>query len=64
MRGTDTPRDSHFAQKLEELMEGEMKDLMQAALQNEELVKEMIPNPPARIITVDKHLPQTTEIYP
>ena len=64
MRGTDTPRDRHFAQKLEELMEGEMKDLMVAAMQDEKMIKELIPNPPARIITVDKHLPKTTEIYP
>ncbi len=64
MRGTDTPKDRRFAKKLEEFMEGEMADIMKEVIKDEKVMKELIPSPPARIVTVEKELPKTAEIYP
>ncbi|UCD84188.1 MAG: 4Fe-4S binding protein [Deltaproteobacteria bacterium] len=64
MRATDTPRDRRMAAAFEELMEGEMGELMRAALQDKETAKQMIPNAPARTVTVEKELPADSEIFP
>jgi NAD-dependent dihydropyrimidine dehydrogenase PreA subunit len=61
MRGRDTPKDRKVAKMIEEFFEGEMADLMAAVLSDPEMVKEMVPVAPARIITVEKELPQETE---
>jgi len=64
MRGRDTPKDRKVARMLKDFMEGEMGDLMNAALGDPELAKQLIPDPPARIITVESELPGgATEIY-
>ncbi len=64
MRGTDTPRDREIARMLEDFLEGEMGDLMGEAFKDPEVVKELIPNPPARTITIEQELPPGTQIYP
>jgi len=64
MRATDTPRDRRMAAAFEELMEGEMADLMRAVLSDKETAKQMIPYPPARTITIEKELPSGSNIYP
>jgi len=63
MRGKDTPKDRKVAKMLKDFMEGEMRDLMDAVLKDPEMMKQMMPEAPARIITVERELPQTTEIY-
>ena len=63
MRGRDTPHDRKVAKMLKEFMEGEMRDLMEPILKDPELMKQMMPEAPARIITVESLLPETTEIY-
>jgi len=63
MRGMDTPKDRKVAKMLKDFMEGEMRDLMEAAFQDTEMMKQMMPEPPARIITVEGELPQSTEVY-
>lgn len=63
MRGRDTPKDRKIARMLKEFMEGEMRDLMDAVMKDPEMVKQMMPDAPARIITVESQLPRTTEIY-
>jgi len=63
MRGRDTPHDRKVAKMLKEFMEGEMRDLMEPVLKDPELMKQMMPEAPARIITVEKLLPEATEIY-
>jgi NAD-dependent dihydropyrimidine dehydrogenase PreA subunit len=63
MRGRDTPKDRKVARMLKEFMEGEMRDLMDAVMKDPEMMKQMMPEAPARIITVESELPQTTEIY-
>ncbi len=64
MRGTDTPKDRRWARKLKDFMEGDMAELMAQVITNEALVKEMIPEAPARVITVEKELPRGGEIFP
>lgn len=64
MRGRDTPKDRKIARMLKEFMEGEMREIMDAVMKDPEMVKQMMPDAPARIITVESQLPQTTEIYP
>jgi Fe-S-cluster-containing hydrogenase component 2 len=64
MRGTDTPKDRKFAKMLEEFMEGDMADLARAAFKDPEMAKQMIPIPPARTVTVQQELPQSTQVYP
>jgi len=64
MRATDTPRDRKLARLFEDFIEGEMGDLMGAALKEPEVARQLIPNAPARTITVEEHLPQGTRIYP
>ncbi len=64
MRGQDTPHDRKVAKMLKAFMEGEMRDLMQAFMADPEMMKQMMPEAPARIITVETELPDgTTEIY-
>ncbi len=63
MRGRDTPKDRKVAKMLQEFMEGEMRDIMTAAFQDPELVKQLMPEAPARIITVEQEMPQKIEIY-
>jgi Pyruvate/2-oxoacid:ferredoxin oxidoreductase delta subunit len=63
MRGRDTPKDRKVARMLKDFMEGEMRDLMDAVFKDPEMMKQMMPEAPARIITVESELPQTTEIY-
>lgn len=63
MRGRDTPKDRRIARMLKEFMEGEMRELMDAVMRDPEMAKQMIPEAPARIITVESELPRTTEIY-
>ena len=63
MRGMDTPKDRKVAKMLKDFMEGEMRDLMEAAFQDTEMMKQMMPEPPARFITVEGELPQSTEVY-
>jgi ferredoxin len=63
-RGTDTPRDRKMARLLDDLMEGEMGDLMGAAFKDPEVAKQLIPIAPARTITVQEQLPPGTKIYP
>ena len=62
MRGMDTPEDRKVARMIKEFFEGEMRDLMEAFFKDPEAVKQMIPDPPARIITVENELPRGTEI--
>jgi ferredoxin len=64
MRGTDTPKDRKFARMLTDFMEGDMKTLMTELMKNPEVVKQMIPEAPARTITVEAELPQGSQIYP
>jgi len=64
MRGTDTPRDRKFALMLEEFQEGEMKELMTEVFKDSEMTKSMIPNAPARTITVEEELPQEATVHP
>jgi len=64
MRGVDTPKDRKVAKMLKAFMEGEMRDLMEPMLKDPELMKQMMPEAPARIITVEGLLPDdTTEVY-
>lgn len=63
MRGADTPKDRKVARMLKEFMEGEMRDLMDAVMKDPEMVKQMMPDAPARIITMEAQLPRTSEIY-
>ena len=63
MRGRDTPKDRRVARMLKDFMEGEMRDLMEAVFKDRELLRQMMPEAPARIITVESELPQTTEVY-
>jgi len=63
MRGQDTPHDRKVARMLKDFIEGEMRDLMDPILKDPELMKQMMPEPPARIITVEGLLPETTEVY-
>jgi NAD-dependent dihydropyrimidine dehydrogenase PreA subunit len=63
MRGRDTPKDRKVAKMLKEFFEGEMRDLMQELFKNPEMVKQMLPDAPARIITVEHELPQDIEVY-
>ncbi len=64
MRGRDTPHDRKVARMLKDFLDGEMRELMDAALKDTEMMKQMMPEAPARIITVESELPQgTTEIY-
>jgi NAD-dependent dihydropyrimidine dehydrogenase PreA subunit len=63
MRGRDTPKDRKVAKMLKDFMEGEMRDLMDAVMKDPEMMKQMMPEAPARIITVESELPQTTEVY-
>jgi formate hydrogenlyase subunit 6/NADH:ubiquinone oxidoreductase subunit I len=64
MRGTDTPRDRKVARMLHEFMEGEMKDLTKEVMKDPEVAKRMMPDAPARTITVEAELPRGTRIYP
>jgi hypothetical protein len=64
MRGTDTPQDRKVARMLHDFMEGEMKDLTREAMKDPEVAKQMIPDAPARTITVEAELPRGTQIYP
>ena len=64
MRGTDTPRDRKVARMFEDFMEGDMADLMNATFKDPEVAKQLIPSAPARTITVEKELPQGTQIFP
>jgi len=63
MRGTDTPEDRKKAIMVKEFMES-MKGMAREIMKNPELMKEMMPDAAARTITVEKELPQGTEIYP
>ncbi len=64
MRGQDTPKDRKVARMIKDFMEGEMRDLMETLMADTEAVKQMMPEAPARIITVESLLPEsTTEIY-
>jgi len=63
MRGRDTPKDRKVAKMLKDFMEGEMRDLMEEVFKDPEMMKQMMPEAPARIITVEHELPHTTEIY-
>jgi ferredoxin len=63
MRGRDTPKDRKVAKMLKEFMEGEMRDLMDAVFKDPEMMKQLMPEAPARIITVESELPETTEVY-
>jgi NAD-dependent dihydropyrimidine dehydrogenase PreA subunit len=64
MRGRDTPHDRKTAKMLKDFMEGEMRALMDPILKDPELMKQMMPEAPARIITVEGLLPEnTTEVY-
>ena len=63
MRGKDTPHYQKVAKMLKDFIEGEMRDLMDPILKDPELMKQMMPEAPARIITVESLLPETTEIY-
>jgi NAD-dependent dihydropyrimidine dehydrogenase PreA subunit len=63
MRGRDTPHDRKVAKMLRDFMEGEMRTLMEPILKDPELMKQMMPEAPARIITVEGLLPDTTEVY-
>ncbi len=64
MRGNDTPQDRRIAKLFEEFMEGDMKELMRTALADPQLARQLIPNAPARTITVQAALPQSSTIYP
>ncbi len=64
MRGTDTPHDRKVARMFDAFMEGDMADLMKATLSDPKVVKELIPIPPARTVTVQQELPQGGQIYP
>ncbi len=61
MRGRDTPKDRKVAEMIEEFFEGEMADIMASVFKDPEMVKQILPEAPARIITVEKELPQQTE---
>ena len=63
MRGTDTPEDRKRAKMVSEFME-KMKGMAAEMMKNPDLIKEMMPDPAARTITVEKELPQSSEIYP
>lgn len=63
MRGRDTPQDRKTAKMLKDFMEGEMRDLMDVAFQDMDMMRQMMPEAPARIITVESELPNETEIY-
>jgi NAD-dependent dihydropyrimidine dehydrogenase PreA subunit len=62
MRGTDTPKDRKVARQIKDFFEGEMREIMEPILKDPELMKQMLPDAPARIITVEDELPQGTEI--
>ncbi len=63
MKGTDTPEDRKKAAMVKEFMES-MKGMVVEMMKTPELIKEMMPDAAARTITVEKELPQGTEIYP
>jgi NAD-dependent dihydropyrimidine dehydrogenase PreA subunit len=63
MRGRDTPKDRKVAKLIKEFFEGEMRDLMQELFKDPEVVKQMLPVAPARIITIESQLPQQIEVY-
>lgn len=63
MRGTDTPKDRKFAKMIESFMEGELANLARAAFQDLEMVKQLVPVPPARTVTVEKDLPPDTQVH-
>jgi len=63
MRGRDTPHDRKVARMTKEFFEGEMRELMDELFKDPEMVKQMMPEAPARIITVEHELPGETEIY-
>lgn len=63
MRGTDTPEDRKKAKMVKEFMEN-MKGMAAELMKNPDLMKEMMPDPAARTITVEKELPPASEIYP
>jgi len=64
MRGKDTPHDRRIARLFEDFMEGDMKELMRAALKDPEVARQLVPTAPARTVTVEKALPQGSTIYP
>ena len=65
MRAQDTPRDRRMAASFEELMEGEMADLLRQLLAaDKDALKNLIPVAPARTITIEKGLPSTSNVYP
>lgn len=65
MRHTDTPRDRRMAAAFEELMEGDMADLLRQLLAaDKDALKNLIPVAPARTITIEKGLPSGSKIYP
>ncbi len=64
MRGTDTEQDRKVARMLHEFMEGEMKDLTREVMKDPVVAKQMMPDAPARTITVEAELPRGTQIYP
>jgi len=49
---------------LDDFMEGEMGKLMGEVMRDPVLAEQMMPEPPARTITVEKDLPPGIEIYP
>ena len=63
MRGTDTPEDRRKAKMVAEFME-KMKEMASMMMENPDLLKEMMPDPAARTITVEQELPSGIEIYP
>ncbi len=64
MKGNDTPKDRRIARMFDDFMEGEMGDLMSAAMKDANIVEDMMPAPAVRTITVEKELPAGKEIYP
>jgi len=62
MRGTDTPKDRKVARQIKDFFDGPMREIMEPVLNDPELMKQMLPEAPARVITVETELPQGTEI--
>jgi hypothetical protein len=63
MRGTDTPEDRRKAKMVAAFME-KMKEMASMMMENPDLLKEMMPDPAARTITVEQELRSGIEIYP
>ncbi len=63
MRGNDTPHDRKVALMMHEFMES-MEGMMAEAMSNPEMIKELMSEPVARTITVEKELPSGVEIFP